>query len=79
MRTKFLMLFCFFLNKFMEIVVSDLKIFLNIFSIKYILLTKSKHNYETPGPSQAVEKRSVLCERLHEGLAAVVDGEGGDL
>ena len=57
----------------MEIVVFDLKIFL------YTIHTKSQHDYKASGPSEAVEERPVLCERLHKGLATVVDSEGRNL
>ena len=63
----------------MEIVVFDLK---NKNISKYFLYTihtKSQHDYKASGPSEAVEERPVLCERLHEGLAAVVNSEGRNL
>ena len=41
--------------------------------------TQCQHDDKPAGPRQTVEERPVLSERLHEGLAPVVDGEGRDL
>ena len=55
-----------------------IKKFLAVF--KYFLQhTQCQHHDKSACPSEAVEKGPVLCERLHEGLAAVVDSEGRDL
>ena len=62
------------LLKYLSLILKFLAVF------KYFLQpTQCQHHDKSPGPSETVEKRPVLCERLHEGLTAVVDGEGGDL